>query len=232
MKYRVCTVLYCTAQYLYVVQQNLIFCTSVVDRITHNLFVFLFICPFVAAFRIIIIVMHGHCFLSSIFSLETVETNFHTFEDVCHGCSILRKPDPTLPACPTPACDGTSGSNAFQTLLEQNCVSNCASTMCADNYRILRAEHDACEGEVLTTTAENGLHDHEEICEPYNCNILTTPEDVAAQLVCTEDGHGKENAPTNAPPGSAAAPVWTMAVCWTSLLLLLGPAVMAMQIMG
>lgn len=61
------------------------------------------------------------------------------------------------------------------------------SVACGSNCQILRAEHDNCEHDILSESAESGIHTFEEIFEPFNCNSLLIDESVTAQLICTED---------------------------------------------
>lgn len=114
-----------------------------------------------------------------------VEDGFHDYEGVCEECAIQRKRDPELPDCPDAVCD-KRGNEAYQVLLTSNCLNNgCNSTICAENYRILRSEHDKCDHDTLSKSAESGIHDFEEICESNNCNSLLTDEDVIQELFCS-----------------------------------------------
>jgi hypothetical protein len=117
-----------------------------------------------------------------------VEDAFHDFEEVCDHCSITRKRDPDLSNCPVSVCD-KRGDQAYQALLTEGCVISCTSSTCGKNYQILRAEHDNCDDGTISESAETGIHDLEEICEPFNCNSLLTNERMAEQLICTEESN-------------------------------------------
>lgn len=115
-----------------------------------------------------------------------VEDAFHDFEESCRGCHITKKRDPDLLDCPTAVCDDR-GDRAYQTMLTSGCLDDCSTTVCVSNYQILRAEHDLCDHDTLSESSETGIHDFEEICEAFNCNVLTTESLIAAQLVCVKD---------------------------------------------
>lgn len=115
-----------------------------------------------------------------------VEDAFHDFEGTCEECSIAKKFDPDLVNCPPSFCDD-SGDRAYQAMLISGCLDNCDTPTCITNYRILRSEHDTCDGDVLSQSSETGLHDFEEVCEAFNCNVLTDESLIAAQLVCERD---------------------------------------------
>lgn len=115
---------------------------------------------------------------------ETVEDALHLYEDTCESCEIKRKFDPLLQPCPEPNCDDNSGNEAYNAISSANCETDCAS--CASSFRMLKAVHDECEGEVLDTSAELAFHEIEVACEQYNCNVFTSAEGSTAQLICDE----------------------------------------------
>eukprot|EP00586_Coscinodiscus_wailesii_P017503 CAMPEP_0172499884 /NCGR_PEP_ID=MMETSP1066-20121228/132188_1 /TAXON_ID=671091 /ORGANISM="Coscinodiscus wailesii, Strain CCMP2513" /LENGTH=238 /DNA_ID=CAMNT_0013273869 /DNA_START=149 /DNA_END=865 /DNA_ORIENTATION=+ len=117
---------------------------------------------------------------------QIVENSFHDYEDVCEHCDIRRKRDPALGDCPSAVCD-TRGNDAFATLVSSGCLDNCDTSVCASNYYVLRSEHDNCEHDTLEESAENGIHNFEEVCESNNCNSLLSEEDVRNQLICRSD---------------------------------------------
>jgi hypothetical protein len=122
-----------------------------------------------------------------------VEDAFHDFEEVCEECKITRKRDPDLPNCPAPVCNNR-GDKAYGALLTEGCINACSSSTCGSNYQILRTEHDNCDDGTISESAETGIHDLEEICEPFNCNSLLTEERMTEQLICAEKSNEKSNA--------------------------------------
>lgn len=125
---------------------------------------------------------HDHCLHDEVPSV--VEDALHTYEGICEECTILKKSDPSLENCPVPVCDNR-GNEAYRGLLTNGCLTNCATSVCAGHYQVLRAEHDICKHDTLDTAAEIGIHEYEDICEEFNCNVLAEV-DIAAQLICAE----------------------------------------------
>lgn len=120
-----------------------------------------------------------------------VEDAFHDFEGGCEHCSILKKRDPNLPDCPDAVCDDR-GNQAYQGLLTNGCLTNCNTSVCANFYRTLRAEHDLCDESTLDRSSETGIHDYEDVCEEFNCNVLPDDESaVNAQLICLDPRENK-----------------------------------------
>ena len=115
-----------------------------------------------------------------------VEDAFHAFEESCQGCQITKKRDPKLLDCPKAVCDDR-GDRAFQVILTSGCFDDCSTSVCASNYQILRAEHDLCDHDTLSDSSETGLHEFEDICGAFGCNIMADESLIAAQLVCVED---------------------------------------------
>jgi len=114
------------------------------------------------------------------------EDAFHEFEGVCEHCAISRKRNFDLTDCPIAECD-SRGDTAYEVLLTENCLADCSTNVCGENYQILRTEHDNCEHDTLSESAETGIHDFENVCGKFNCNSLLTDSSVAEQLVCTEE---------------------------------------------
>mmetsp|Transcript_3906 Transcript_3906/g.6532 ORF Transcript_3906/g.6532 Transcript_3906/m.6532 type:complete len:237 (-) Transcript_3906:86-796(-) len=128
-----------------------------------------------------------------------IEDSFHDYDEVCEHCEIFRRRDPILTNCPASVCDGR-GTDSYGAMLVAECLSDCSSTACGANYKILRTEHDNCPEGSISDSAETGIHDFEEICEPYNCNSLFTAEDETEQLICNP----KDTPPSPAPTSDAS----------------------------
>eukprot|EP00555_Chaetoceros_dichaeta_P002495 CAMPEP_0198251970 /NCGR_PEP_ID=MMETSP1447-20131203/2621_1 /TAXON_ID=420782 /ORGANISM="Chaetoceros dichaeta, Strain CCMP1751" /LENGTH=233 /DNA_ID=CAMNT_0043937107 /DNA_START=129 /DNA_END=830 /DNA_ORIENTATION=- len=140
-----------------------------------------------------LIVQTHHDFCLHMEVPEPVEDAFHDYEGICEECEIVRRRNFELSDCPTAICDGR-GNTAYQVLLTSGCLTNCMSSVCGTNYQILRTEHDNCDHDSLSESAETGIHDFEEICEPFNCNSLLEDKSVNEQLICTEEEKKESNA--------------------------------------
>lgn len=117
-----------------------------------------------------------------------VEDDFHDFDQVCESCAIDRIFIEGAPDCPAPNCEDQSGNQAYAFLVDNGCTVGCADKPeCRENYITLRVVHDGCDHEVLTTDAEEGLHDFEESCETVVCNAQGSQDD---QLTCTSGSMG------------------------------------------
>jgi hypothetical protein len=145
-------------------------------------------CSSAACHKNFLIVQSHHDFCLHDEVPSPVEDAFHDFEAVCEHCAITRKRDPDLSNCPVSVCDNR-GDEAYQALLTEGCVNACSSSTCANNYQILRSEHDNCDDGTISESAETGIHDLEEICEAFNCNSLLTDQRVTEQLICTEESN-------------------------------------------
>ena len=111
-----------------------------------------------------------------------IEDDFHDFDEVCSSCAIERGFVQGAPDCPSPNCDDQSGNEAYAFLTENGCSTGCADkTECREKYITLRVVHDGCDHDVLTTDAEEGLHDFEESCSTVVCNAKGSEKD---QLTC------------------------------------------------
>jgi hypothetical protein len=134
---------------------------------------------------------------------ETIESGLHNLEGICEDCSITRKSDfINLPDCPVVSCDDGSGDSAFQNMLSVGCDSFCGADECGEHYRILRAVHDTCPEDSLSTSAEQGLHDFEDPCVAYDCNPKSLSD--LSELVCsTSQSH--DTSPASSEQGSSAA---------------------------
>jgi hypothetical protein len=117
---------------------------------------------------------------------ETIEDGFHDYDVMCKHCDIFKARVEEAPDCPAPVCTDSSGNDAYVTLVEGGCQTDCTSDTCRDNYFVLRAVHDGCEEGALTTDSEKGLHDLEVSCAEHICNIFA---DMGDPLVCDGD-HG------------------------------------------
>jgi len=123
---------------------------------------------------------------------EVVEDGFHDYDQSCTHCEIKRLFTEGAPSCPVPNCEDTSGNEAYVSLLDNNCLTDCTTEICRDHYFMLRAAHDSCEHDVLSTAAEKGLHDMEAPCAAQICNQAIGDDN---QLVCDDHsdhahGHG------------------------------------------
>ena len=113
-----------------------------------------------------------------------VEDAVHQHEKSCEeGCSIGRRQDPALESCPTAVCD-SSGEDAYIKLLLADCLTDCSSTICSTNYKILRSVYDSCPDSTLTPDVRTGIRNMEDSCADFNCNTLSSAE-TAEQLICT-----------------------------------------------
>ena len=108
---------------------------------------------------------------------EEIEDGFHDYDMTCKHCDIVKPRNEGAPDCPIPACTDSSGNDAYVALVEGGCMTDCSTSLCHDNFFILRAIHDGCEEGVLTTDAEKGLHDLEEACAAHICNAPGGMED-------------------------------------------------------
>ena len=108
---------------------------------------------------------------------EEIEDGFHDYDMTCKHCDIVKPYIEGAPDCPIPACTDSSGNDAYVALVEGGCMTDCSTSLCHDNFFILRAAHDGCEEGVLTTDAEKGLHDLEEACAAHICNAPGGMED-------------------------------------------------------
>lgn len=128
---------------------------------------------------------HDHCPEAEI-PVE-VEDGFHDYDEVCTACDIDRIAKEGAPDCLTPVCDDNSGNDAYASLIEAGCGTDCSSDACRDLFFILSAVHNQCDHDTLSRASEEGLHDLEVTCANHVCNIV---DGVNNQLVCDED-HGK-----------------------------------------
>ena len=123
-----------------------------------------------------------------------IEDDFHDYDEVCEPCDIQRAFIEGAPMCPTPNCADDSGNEAYVTLVENDCATDCASDACRDAFFLLVATHDNCDHDALSVSAEEGLHDFEDVCTMHTCNS----GDGTDQLVCDEhhddeDDHGHDH---------------------------------------
>lgn len=130
---------------------------------------------------------HDYCLEAEV--PEAVEDSLHIYEDGCDSCEILKKVDPGLADCPPHNCQDTSGSTAFTAMINAGCLNDCSTAFCSSNYKTLKAVHDLCEEDDLSTAAELGFHDFSEACSAESCNVGDAELELE-QLICTEGGDG------------------------------------------
>ena len=119
---------------------------------------------------------------------EAVEDGFHDYDSTCVACDIERDFVEGAPDCPAPNCMDSSGNDAYVALVEGGCATDCSSSVCRDNFFVLRVTHDLCEHDTLSRAAEEGLHDLERPCVDQICNV---GDGQSNQLVCDPHaGHG------------------------------------------
>merc|ERR1712087_674980 len=90
------------------------------------------------------------------------------------------------PDCPAANCEDTSGNDAYTNLIENGCNIDCSSDTCRDLFFTLRIVHDTCDHDVLSTAAEEGLHDLERPCAAQICNDPNAGEN---QFICDDHDH-------------------------------------------
>eukprot|EP00592_Proboscia_alata_P006184 CAMPEP_0194357130 /NCGR_PEP_ID=MMETSP0174-20130528/4658_1 /TAXON_ID=216777 /ORGANISM="Proboscia alata, Strain PI-D3" /LENGTH=383 /DNA_ID=CAMNT_0039127023 /DNA_START=407 /DNA_END=1558 /DNA_ORIENTATION=- len=118
---------------------------------------------------------------------QEVEDGFHDYDETCAACKIKRLFTDDAPACPVPNCEDNSGNEAYVSLIDNGCLSDCSSDTCRDHFFMLRSVHDSCEHDVLSRASEEGLHDMEVPCVSQICNQA---EGADNQLVCDDhSGH-------------------------------------------
>ena len=124
---------------------------------------------------------------------ESVEDDFHNYDEVCPQCEIRRQFVEGAPACPAPSCEDESGNEAYTSLITQGCNIDCSSTECQSLFHVLLITHDACDHDVLSDVAERGYHDVERACVGAVCNDLSGV--LADPLVCVavEDDHDHDH---------------------------------------
>ena len=76
--------------------------------------------------------------------LRAIEDGFHDFDESCLGCDIVREYTEGAPDCPAATCTDTSGEDAYITMIEKDCASDCSTDECTDLFLTLRVVHDDC----------------------------------------------------------------------------------------
>merc|ERR1712087_949553 len=94
------------------------------------------------------------------------------------------------PDCPAANCEDTSGNDAYTNLIENGCNIDCSSDTCRDLFFTLRIVHDTCDHDVLSTAAEEGLHDLERPCAAQICNDPNAGEN---QFICDDHDHDHDD---------------------------------------
>lgn len=134
------------------------------------------------------VVQAHHDFCDESAMPNAIEDDFHDYDEVCESCNIKRAFVKGAPTCPKPNCADDSGNEAYVSLVENDCASNCASDACRDAFFLLVATHDNCDHDALSVAAEEGLHDFEDVCTMHFCNS----GDGTDQLICDEH-HDEED---------------------------------------
>lgn len=150
---------------------------------------------------------HDYCLRAEI--PGSLSSGFHSFEEKCQDCHVIRHTDPSLPSCPAANCEDTSGNAAYAFLLQNECQQDCDTNPdCGRNFRTLRAVYDTCPDGVLGLLTELGLNDLATPCASQDCNTGHASTD-ASQLVCNT-----EDAATRPPAGASetTSPTATPAV--------------------
>ena len=93
------------------------------------------------------------------------------------------------PDCPAATCTDTSGEDAYISMIEKDCASDCSTDECKDLFLTLRVVHDDCPHGVLTDSAERGLYDLEEACVDVKCNAGGKDEDPLTCSGADKAGH-------------------------------------------
>jgi hypothetical protein len=129
---------------------------------------------------------HDYCFSNEV--PTTLSSLVHTFEEFCTDCHVIRKYNPSLPACPQANCDNKSGLIAYEFIMsESSCQEkNCDRQDCAEAFRILRAVYETCPDGTLHLIAELAINDWDDRCAAVDCN--TGSNNDASQLTCNADG--------------------------------------------
>jgi hypothetical protein len=117
-----------------------------------------------------------------------IEDDFHDYDQVCKACDIGRQvTDVQAPDCPVVSCSDGSGEDAYQSLLDANCLLDCDNTaICRDMFFVLRAVHDTCPHDTLSRRAEEGIHDLEVPCMNHVCNVVGGNAADESLLVCSD----------------------------------------------
>ncbi|EJK71322.1 hypothetical protein THAOC_07257 [Thalassiosira oceanica] len=134
---------------------------------------------------------------------DVIKDGIHDFDESCIGCDILRAYTKGAPDCPIALCTDTSGEDAYLSLVEKDCASDCLTDECKGLFLTLSVVHDSCPHGVLTDAVERGLNDLEGPCKEVVCNAGGKDED---PLTCTEadkaghddhDDHGDKDPTTS-----------------------------------
>lgn len=128
---------------------------------------------------------HDYCFHEEV--PEIIETNIHVYESVCTAahCNINMKFASESRKCPPVDCETRVGDDAWQVMATSDCTSDCSSTDCANNFRIIKAVHDKCPRDTLSTVVEIAYHDVDEACNAFGCNLAVADTD-QSQLICDD----------------------------------------------
>jgi len=116
---------------------------------------------------------------------QGIEDGFHDYDEQCVACDIDRIATEGAVDCPMENCDDNSGNDAYASMIDAGCATDCSSDVCKEHYFTLRVTHDRCEHDTLSRSSEEGLHDMEVSCVMHVCNVVVGAED--EQLVCEDD---------------------------------------------
>jgi len=128
---------------------------------------------------------HDYCLHEEV--PEILETSIHIYENVCSEvhCDIKMKNDPNSRKCPPVDCETKVGDDAWQIMVANNCKDDCSTSDCGNNFRIIKAVHDKCPRDTLSTVVEIAYHDVDEACDAFGCNLASADDDMS-ELICTE----------------------------------------------
>ena len=125
---------------------------------------------------------HDHCPHDTL--TENIEKDFHDFEKFYNDCTIDRLYDPSKDDCPSVSCSSVNVdlANAVTTLTNENCNTDCSTTICKDTFQRILMAHDTCEESQLPTDLETGLHSFEDACEKHICNTVPAPSSSSSKV--------------------------------------------------
>ena len=121
------------------------------------------------------------------------EKALHDYEDFYEDCHIPRQYDVSLPNCASVSCKNPQlFLDAVSTLKANNCNTTCTSNICTTAIQTVLMGHDTCEEDELPQSAEEALHDYEEVCEDQLCNTVTKIYDPEEEH-CPGHAHGSSS---------------------------------------
>eukprot|EP01115_Flamella_aegyptia_P000673 TRINITY_DN1096_c1_g1_i1.p1 TRINITY_DN1096_c1_g1~~TRINITY_DN1096_c1_g1_i1.p1 ORF type:complete len:254 (+),score=49.89 TRINITY_DN1096_c1_g1_i1:36-797(+) len=119
---------------------------------------------------------HDYCLPDEVPTI--IEQEFHEYEGGnCEECFIGRRNNPGKEQCPVVNCGITiRADEAYDYLIENGCSQDC-SGVCAENYQLIRSFHDSCSYDDVSENIEKGIHEFEDICSEYECNVNEDDDD-------------------------------------------------------